>query len=111
MPEVFPDFVSFMEEAVLPVHEANPDAKWVEPDETEDRRGRFGSFKYEGKVWHVHKDTRYQVALIAYRELTRPGGRDPFIQEPARGGFSLDLRPDLRREYGDRHKHFYVYDR
>ncbi len=110
MPEVFPSFITFMEQAVIPTHEENPDATWIEPDETEDRRGTFGSFRYAGKVWKVHKDTRFGVAIIAYHEIKRPGGTDPFIQDSARGGFSLNLRPDLREQYGERHKHFYVYD-
>ncbi len=106
----FADFTSFMEQAVVPRQRELGTAKRLDGWESGSDWDVFGFFGHQGTVWAVHADSHFAPLQIAYDEVRRAGGRDPFVSGSTRTMTSLDLRPDLRATYPQRFKHLYIYE-
>jgi len=106
----FPDFKTFMERAVLPREAELSGERRLDGEPSGGNFDIFGSFAHQGVLWVVHADTHFATLRIAYDEVLRDGGSDPFIAEPTATGMSLNLSPDLRAKYPQRFKHIYIYD-
>lgn len=106
----FPDFKTFMEAAVLPRERELGHERRLDGQPSGGNFDIFGSFAHQGSVWLVHADTHFATLHLAYEEVLRDGGSDPFVAEPRATGMSLNLRPDLRAKYVQRFKHLYIYE-
>lgn len=63
---------------------------------------RIAAATHVGSVRERNEDS---FGVSGLEQLMRKDGADPFIQEPARGGIALNIRPEFREQYGDRFKH------
>lgn len=104
-----PDFKTFMKQAVLPREEEIGGERRLDGQPSGGNFDVFGSFAHQGALWVVHADTHFATLRIAYDEVLRDGGSDPFVAEPTARGMSLNLRPGLRAAYPQRFKHLYIY--
>lgn len=106
----FPDFKTFMEQAVLPRERELGQERRLDGEPSGGNFDVFGSFAHQGSLWLVYADTHFATLRLAYEEVMRDGGSDPFVAEPTATGVALNLRPDLRAAYAQRFKHLYIYE-
>lgn len=102
------DFLSFMEDAVLPFLLKHPDFVRLDGEISGGNWDVFGRFKYAGREWSVHADTHVEPLFLAYEASKR--GEDPFVEKLVQTGSRLDLITELqRRKKNPRYRHLYAY--
>jgi len=106
-PHSFGSFKEFVEEVVLPRHASNPLDIRLDGQPTGGNRDVAGIFWHAGRQWKVHSDIHYDRLLVACKAI-EAGVGDPFIEQSAPRGNSLDLIPELRRQIRSPRKYLYV---
>ena len=103
------DFVSFMEDCVLPRHLKHTNDIRLDGERNGGKRKAFGYFLYDGRRWKVDEDTHYEPLELAYKAFK--SGQDPFTESATASGKGscLSLTGNLRKLLPSRAKHLYVY--
>ena len=87
---IYPTFIDFMNQRVIPTQNANPSHHRLDGNTTGSQGNRkiFDCFQHQGKTWKVHSDTHYAPLMTAYNQANR--GLNPFNQVSTPGkGLSL----------------------
>lgn len=106
--EAYPSFAAFIERAVVPTAEVNPDHQRLDGRTEGGNREVFGRFWRDGIRWKVHADSHYQPLLMAYGYEQE--GEEPFAHRKTNNGRSLVLIDRLQAARETQHRHLYIYE-
>ena len=107
---IFDSFLDLMDSVLLPQKRANPLHTRLDGQMKGGNRLGVGQFRYNGKVWVVHADTHYEPMVIAYEEIKRNHGYDPFVEKSTPHGTCLELKDELQERLPKpKIKHLYIY--
>jgi len=104
---MYKDFVSFVQDVVLPRQALNPDHLRLDGATTGGNREVAGKFHYNGIDWVVHSDSHYEPLLLAF--ASAKAGTEPFIEENTKKGRCLSLKPEIRAQQKSKYKYLYIY--
>jgi hypothetical protein len=95
---IYPTFVDFMEQRVIPTQKANPSHIRLDGKIIGGNRRVFGYFKHSGRTWKVHSDTHYAPLMTAYKQTNQ--GLNPFNQvNTPNGKLSLKVNQSTQPYY------------
>ena len=106
----YDSFKAWVDAEVLPLQKKNPTWERLDGASTGSNREVVARFRYAGRVWKVHGDTRIAPTLRAYDAVVDGRTQNPFVIKPTKKNVRdcLDLMPDLKAH--NKPKHFYVYE-
>ena len=105
---VYDSFAQWVEGVAMPLRQANPTWHRLDGRDVDGNREVVGRFRYEGRVWKVHGDTRFDPVMRAYR-ATRDGKMsDPFVVEQAQISLCLNLKSELGNTQLPNHVYVYA---
>ena len=108
---LYKDFVSFMNDCVLPHRQKHLNDIRLDGERTGGKRKAFAHFVHNGREWKVDEDTHYEPLEIALS--VAEAGQDPFVESNTATGKTqcLSLKSELRKRQSTAFKHLYIYSK
>ncbi|MCW3053896.1 MAG: hypothetical protein JWN14_3066 [Chthonomonadales bacterium] len=105
---IYASFMECAEGCIIPLQQANPTWLRLDGEQPGDNRNIVAKFRYDGTVWKIHGDSRFEPFRRAFEAVASGNIEDPFVRERTKNGDCLNLIQPLRGS--QRAKHFYVYE-